>query len=380
MKTIVKVAAMFASALVVLSSCVKEQSGFSIEDIPGTAKVMGVITYNEGQAYQNGAFVDLKSPAANLEIVVKVANDGLSPNDAEGYTDYKVTTDAKGAYEVVIPATENNMEVIVLAPSYQGVYKSLKRGFAFDGDDPVFSEKEVLYSFEKTDYVSAGRIVVIGGEYQKEEITEGYAKTQELYFSVYVQAPVAKQYSRDVTDDYYFSQYDADYYAGEFKGLSDVQLEISVSADFDGDGRSESQIFSGVTDFDGYADIAFYAHTINLSDVYVEVKARETESDAAFNFYTWVRKEYYDSYYGSTTYRWSQERNAIPASYYYYRPYNSSVSSSLSFGALRIPVVKVTMEPALFTADIPQDEKNEENGWYQKWSSVDYLYNDIWFY
>ena len=372
MKTIVKVAAMFASALVALSSCVKEQTGFSIDDIPGTAKVMGVITYNEGQTYKNGAFVDLKSPAANLEIVVKVSNDGLSPNDAQGYTDYKVTTDAKGAYELVIPATENSMEVVVLAPSYQGIYKSLKSGFAFDGDEPVFSEKEVLYSFEKTDYVSAGRIVVIGGEYEKEEITEGFEKTQQLYFSVLVEAPIAKAYNKVVNEGDYVYESSSDYYSGGFKGLSDVQLEVSVTADFNGDDRTETQIFSGVTDSDGYADITFYAYTLNLSGVTIAITARETESDGNFNFYTWTKTT------TKYSYQWSQERKSIPADYYYYRQYGSA-NYRANFGGLRTPLCKVTMEPVLYYNDIPQDEKDEINGWYTKWYNVEDIYKSIWF-
>ena len=69
MKTILKVVFFAASMLLVTVSCLKEQTGFFIEDIPGTAKVMGVITINEGQAYENGKFVDMIRPAANVEIV-----------------------------------------------------------------------------------------------------------------------------------------------------------------------------------------------------------------------------------------------------------------------------------------------------------------------
>ena len=65
MKTIVKVAMLFASALMVFSSCLKEQTGLTIEDIPGTAKISGKLMINEGQAYQGGKFVELLKPAAN---------------------------------------------------------------------------------------------------------------------------------------------------------------------------------------------------------------------------------------------------------------------------------------------------------------------------
>ena len=65
MKTIVKAAMLFASAMMLFSSCLKEQTGLSVEDIPGVAKISGKLMINEGQAYEGGKFVELLKPAGN---------------------------------------------------------------------------------------------------------------------------------------------------------------------------------------------------------------------------------------------------------------------------------------------------------------------------
>lgn len=381
MNAIIKIASIAASVVVVMVSCVKEQTGFSIEDIPGTAKVMGVITINEGQAYENGKFIDLNRPAANMEIVVKVANDGLSPNAAQGYTDFIVTTDDKGYYEQIIPATEKLLEVVVLAPSFLGVYSELQSDFGFAGDEPVFAHKEVMYTFEKTDYVSAGRVLLISGEYDRKDLSAGYEKSQELVFSVLVQAPAVKDYTKELLEGEVVNPYDVNYYSATFKPLANVQLEITMTGDFNGDSYPETQVMSGLTGNDGYADIVFYAHSLNLSDVQVEVKARETNSAGDFNFYTWSLEEGTDSDNGfvTPTFIWSQDKNYIPAEYYYYKAHEPYVGSVLNFGGLRVPNIKVDMEMEIYHDDVPQAEKDEEDGWYSRWLSVSGLYYSIWF-
>lgn len=381
MKTIIKVVFFAASMLLVMVSCLKEQTGFFIEDIPGTAKVMGVITINEGQAYENGKFVDMIRPAANVEIVVKVANDGLSPNAAQGYTDFIVTTDEKGYYEQIIPATEKQLEVVVLAPSFQGIYSSLQNDFGFNGDEPVFSHKEVMYTFEKTDYVSAGRVLLVSGEYERIDLSEGYEKNQELAFSVLVQAPATKKYAKEIFEGENVNPYDENYYAGTLRPLSDVQLEIIMTGDFNGDYAPETQIVSGVTGLDGYADVIFYAHSLNLTDVEVQVKAREADSYSDFNFYTWSLKETpsIDMGFVEPVYMWSQDMYSIPSDYHYYRAHQPVVTSILNFGGARIPNVKVEMEMVLYSDDVTEDDKENEEGWYVKWGSVSDLYYSIWF-
>ena len=381
MKAIFKVAAVVASALMVFSSCVKEQTEFSIEDIPGTAKVMGVITTNEGQAYQNGRFIDLVAPAAGIDVVVKVANDGLSPTSAKGYTDYTVQTDASGYYEVVIPATDESVRIEVVAQSYTGTYSVLNRDFAFVNDMPVFTKRDVIYKFEKTAYVSAGRMAVVGGEYTREYVKEGYDKTQELVFNVFVEAAAAQLYSKEIQNGQDINL-DYSYYPTTFNPLADVQLEITVEADFDGDGYTDSQVFSGVTDNSGNAAIRFNAHSSNLSDVYVTVEARDKAAYSMFNFWTWTRKDItsYDEYYRPVeTFKWVQEKTSIPSDCYYYKAHNSVVSKYINFGGLTTPTVKVQMEPTLFEDLISEEDKNEEGGWYQKWNDVKYWYENNWF-
>ena len=380
MKTIVKAAAILATALVALPSCLKEQTGFSIEDVPGTAKVMGVITMNEGQAYENGKLVDLKKPAANVEVVVKVANEGLSPTgEAEGYTDFVVTTNDLGYYEIVIPATEDQLDVVVLAPSYQGTYSFLNSDFGFDGDNPVFVQKEALYSFEKEGTVSAGKVLVLGGEYTKEYLTEGFEKSQELMFTVYVEGAEAKAYPYEVQYGQNIETTSENYYTVGYSPLAKVQLEISVTADFDGDGSQESQLLSGVTGSDGYATIRFNAHNARLSDVKVVVEARELAATSGFNFWTWEKKdvETYNEYNSLIkTFKYVQKKYTIPAEYCYYD--TKSESDNCNFGGLKTPGLKVKMVPSLFSDDIPQSEKDDENGWYKAWYNYGYFYSNQW--
>ena len=120
MKTIFKSAMLLASALVVFSSCLKEQTALSIEDIPGSAKVMGILTYNKGQAYEGGKFIELKEVAAGVEVIVKVHNERLSPKgNATGTTDYATTTKEDGSFEVIVPAVDRGVTYEIFAPSFQ---------------------------------------------------------------------------------------------------------------------------------------------------------------------------------------------------------------------------------------------------------------------
>ena len=117
MKTIVKAAMLFASAMMLFSSCLKEQTGLTVEDIPGVAKISGKLMINEGQAYEGGRFVELLKPAANYELLARVSNASLSPtSSAQGYTDYSVTTNEDGTFEVVIPAVDGGVECELVAP------------------------------------------------------------------------------------------------------------------------------------------------------------------------------------------------------------------------------------------------------------------------
>ena len=74
MKTIFKAAMLLASVLVLFSSCLREQSSLTIEDIPGSAKVTGTLVVWKGTDFVDGKFVSLKEPKANTEVTIKVNN------------------------------------------------------------------------------------------------------------------------------------------------------------------------------------------------------------------------------------------------------------------------------------------------------------------
>ena len=73
---------LLASALVVFSSCLKEQTSLDIEKIPGTAKVTGTLVIWEGTDFVDGKFVSLKKPSANTEVTVRVHNNSFTTGGA----------------------------------------------------------------------------------------------------------------------------------------------------------------------------------------------------------------------------------------------------------------------------------------------------------
>ena len=149
MKTIVKAAMLFASAMMLFSSCLKGQTGLTVEDIPGVAKISGKLMINEGQAYEGGKFVELLKPAANYELVARVSNASLSPtSSAQGYTDYSVTTNEDGTFEIVIPAVDGGVDCELVAPSFLGVQSQLSSAAISEGQ-MLFENVEGKYSYKK---------------------------------------------------------------------------------------------------------------------------------------------------------------------------------------------------------------------------------------
>lgn len=148
MKTIVKAAMLFASALVVFSSCLKEQTALSIEDIPGKAKVVGYLTLNKGIAYDGGKFSELKAPAADREVIVKVNNKSLDSHaDPNSWTDYSAVTNAEGFFEVVIPAVEAGVKFKVVAPSFVDKYSQMSPEI-IAGGEVLISDVDCYYGLE----------------------------------------------------------------------------------------------------------------------------------------------------------------------------------------------------------------------------------------
>lgn len=155
-----------AIAAVAFSSCSEDQTSLSINDIKGTAKLIGSFTYDDGQATTTSSSSSTTSekPAANVKVVVYISNASLDPkSDATGYTTYETTTDAKGEYEIVIPAVETGTNITIQAAPFEGKhYYSSNSSSSSSSSAPVVKEGvySVIYitgSVKPNDIIAVGK-------------------------------------------------------------------------------------------------------------------------------------------------------------------------------------------------------------------------------
>ena len=311
MKTIFKSAMLLASALVVFSSCLKEQTALSIEDIPGSAKVMGILTFNKGQAYEGGKFIELKEVAAGVEVIVKVDNASLSPNgNATGTTDYATTTDENGVFEVIIPAVDGGVTYEIFAPSFQGVKKELSAS-CMKENELVFEENEGVFEFRYTGANSLypGSVEVVNQEYS----FKPFASTKTLSTYVDFIVAVGKGIAAKTTVENVTSAYQYEY-KGELEPAdnADVILEVEYGDDYDGAVR----YYGATTDKDGLAVFSIPATSVEaMSEAWIDVNVKSFKGDGEFEYFSWnneLGKEssfaladgeyYYSMYYPNDNY------------------------------------------------------------------------------
>lgn len=144
-------------AVATLTSCTKEQSELSIDDIKGRATIMGSLCYSEGQAFNNNQFEELLQPAAGVTVAIKIANSSLDPNgNAQGMTTYETTTDSEGKYSIQIPVVDNT-QITIQPTSFIG-----QRTLVTDWNNnaPVFETEEVIFNITgMQETVSPGDII-----------------------------------------------------------------------------------------------------------------------------------------------------------------------------------------------------------------------------
>lgn len=123
--------AVIAIATMAFTSCSKDQTSFSIDDIQGKAKIKGTLTYSEGTEYKNGESNKIIKAATNTTIWVKINNASLSPNgqtlEHTTYTTFETVTDAKGEYEIEVPVSESiyGTEIKMQPQPFIGKYKKI---------------------------------------------------------------------------------------------------------------------------------------------------------------------------------------------------------------------------------------------------------------
>jgi hypothetical protein len=204
MKRFFYAAFMAVVCAVMCASCEKEQSSMTIEDIPGRAVIRGKLTYDAGQAYVNGTYVQQILPASSKTVVVRVKNSTLSPTKkADGYTTYQVTTGSDGAFSIEIPATDSGVEVEVSPESFIGNYSEFDE---MNGASPQFNTVEKEFSINaETRTLKAYDTFTFNKHYTSKSMSSVDTFEYTSYLEVKVGEPTCEPDYEDDTVDYKYS-------------------------------------------------------------------------------------------------------------------------------------------------------------------------------
>ena len=356
MKTIFKSAMLLASALVVFSSCLKEQTALSIEDIPGSAKVMGILTFNKGQAYEGGKFIELKEVAAGVEVIVKVDNASLSPNgNATGTTDYATTTKEDGSFEVIVPAVDGGVTYEIFAPSFQDTYKSLSERSWKDGE-PVFDESEGVYELSKTGSMTLkpGSVAVENAVYTFKPFAED--KSLPTYVTLIVEAGIGVCVEEKVLVNQATNESKKIPGATlEYAEGIDVVVKVTYGPDYD----NQVRYYGGTTGSKGTFELEIPATSEDMS-ADIQLMAREFIGEEDFVYYT-----YNDEGTGT-------KEHEITAGGYTFAQYSTSGCGQRSFEFFT-PVASVTMQVETVVTGADEDKlyftSYNNFNWASKWTA-----------
>lgn len=286
MRMSVKVTALFASVVFLLSSCLREQTSLTLKDIPGNAKVTGILVINEGAEYVKGKFVSLRKPAANTEVTVKIDNDSFM-NNGVGTTDYSVKTDENGYFEVVIPAVDNGVRFTMFAPSFKGEYSKItgsKEG------DVIVDKLQGVYAVDGTTVhtVKPGEICDIYLEYRHSQTPGAWYFNTSVSLDVYVgkayPAPTTVPKSDIISGRKSYK------HNGEVLAADNVGVNLDVVYN-DPRFNGHTERLTGTSDKNGY--IRFDIPVEKVEDmvsgaVTLTLSAEEHLGTKVFTYYTWV--------------------------------------------------------------------------------------------
>lgn len=357
MKTIFKAAMLLASALVVFSSCLKEQSSLELENIPGQAMITGTVMLYEGTDLVDGAYVSLKSPAIDKELIVKVDNGSYLTGAPNGtYTDYKAKTNEEGYFEVNIPATDNTVFYKIMAPSIVGEFSKVKGA---ENGEIVLEKVDGVYNVDNSVVYSttAGAIERKYVEYVHTPAEKGWEFKTTAVLHAYVgkgwpaSTEVKEKDIRDGVDTY---EYNGEVVEAEKVNLIlDVTYLDSKYSDAYGNQHKEKLVVS--SDKDGFAEFKIPVEALS-DNVALSISAEEHLGTEDFTYYAWVENvdDNLKSKEGSCS---------IAAGDYTFAYEDSDIQPTYDFRFFT-PVVKVVMTINQINADegiITRVDNNNDN-------------------
>lgn len=162
-----KTLAVIIMTAMAFTSCSKDQTSLSVDDIQGKAKIKGIIFYSEGVEYKNNDSHEIIKMATNTTILVKISNNQLSlKGNAYGFTTFETVTNDKGEYEIEVPALENGTTIIIQPQSFVGKYKSIDE---WNNGKPVYATLEGIFEAKESCSVTPNQIIFKDIEYEFNE-------------------------------------------------------------------------------------------------------------------------------------------------------------------------------------------------------------------
>lgn len=381
MKTIFKAAMLFASALVIFSSCLKEQSSLELENIPGQAKITGKVVLYEGTDLVDGAYVSLKSPAADKEIIVKVDNGSyLTGQPNYTYTDYKAKTNEEGYFEVNIPATDGTVHYKIMAPSFVGEFTKVKGA---ENGEIVLEKVDGVYNVDLKEYqTTAGAIERKYIEYVHTEADKGWEFKTTVSLKAYVgkcwPAPTEVN-EKDFQDDSDSYRYNGKILAAEKVNLIlDVTYTDSKYEAADGTQHEEKLVVT--SDKDGFVEFKIPVEAVT-DKVNLSIGAEEHLGTEDFTYYTCVTN--------AETLKSKEGKCTISSGEYTFAFAGTDCDPSYDF-TFFTPVVKVLMKVGQVNTDegivyeVDNDNNNDDSyeanyvRFYENDIETEYLYEPCW--
>lgn len=317
MKKFVGMALLMLSAFCVLPSCNKEQTGLSVENIPGKAKITGTLYIDYGQTYVDGKVVSRKVPAADVEVIVKLDNSDLV-NTSKGYTDYKIKTNANGEYTVNIPAVDEGVDVTVTSPDVLGVRSYLR---TFENGNMIFDDNKGVFSFSKTvSSVKPGNVKIVDGVFSFTSSTQQLALSEFVDFRVNVGVCLPVKTKQTLSEYQTSGNYS---YNGTIVPGNGVNVILSVRYSDTGY-TDRNYLYAATTDANGVAVVS------------IPCTSRKNLSNASFDLQIprFLGKDdfkYFAPVYDYSRGRYSEGSAVIPAGKYAYRLYTDNCSSYYDF-------------------------------------------------
>lgn len=276
MKPILRLLALSVSFLMILSSCVKEQTGLNVNNIPGRATIMGKLMLDKGTTYENGKYVNMLVPAANCQLVIKLKNADLSPSgNSKGYTDFNVTTGQDGSFQISVPAVDSGVSYEVVGTPFINPFFSISNK-SDENENIIVEEHKAIYrySYEGTLYLKPGSIEVVDGTYESKVCSDEVKEIKYYDLNIAVGLGLPSPSENPTSSSYNYNgrivpaegiDVQVTINGKKYLGVSDSSGHIKLSLPcYDVSELNYQRISLNISEFLGTEDFIYYTRKNNI--------------------------------------------------------------------------------------------------------------------